>query len=124
MSRFILTVALTCAAPAFADVRYFSAIDDLPIAPGLTETAERLEFTDDTARMIGLYAEGAAEAGQVRAFYDATLPQLGWALSLGSGGENETVYIRGREELALSFHQRGDRLLLQVQLFVRSPPRD
>jgi hypothetical protein len=60
----------------------------------------------------------------VRAYYQAALPALGWAISLGSGGENETTYLRGREQLSLSFHQRGDELLLEVLLFSRSPPND
>ena len=57
-------------------------------------------------------------------FYQTTLPALGWALSVGSGGENETVYLRGREQLSLSFHQSGDALQIEVILFARDAPND
>ena len=96
----------------------------MPIAPGLVETADRAEFSNDTARVLSMSASGQAEAEQVRAFYDAALPALGWAISLGSGGENETVYLRGREQVSLSYHQRGEELLLEVLLFSHSPPHD
>ena len=124
VSRFIFALALLCAAPAFADTRYFTQIEDLPIAPGLEETDARFEFFDTGASILGASARGRAQAEQVRAYYQTVLPELGWALSIGSGGENETVYLRGREELALSFHQRADELELQVQLFSQAPPQD
>jgi hypothetical protein len=124
VSRFALIAALMCAAPAYAETAYFAQIEDLPIAPGLQESAERTEFSSADLRIVGLSASGRAETEQVRAYYGAALPALGWALSVGGGGENETTYLRGREELSLSFHQRGDELQLNVLLFSRSPPRD
>jgi hypothetical protein len=124
VSRFVFAAALICAAPAFADTAYFAQIEDLPIAPGLEETGDRFDFTDAGARVLGASARGSAQAEQVRAYYQAALPELGWALSVGSGGENETVSLRGREELALSFLQRGETLEVQVRLFAGAPPHD
>ena len=124
VSRFIFALALLYAAPALADTRYFTQIEDLPIAPGLEETETRFEFFDTGASILGATARGSAQAERVRTYYQTALPELGWALSVGSGGENETVYLRGREELALSFHQRGDVLELQVLLFSQAPPQD
>jgi hypothetical protein len=124
MSRFVFIAAICCAAPAFADTAYFAAIPDVPIAPGLRDASDNWEFSSAGARVIGASAQGRVHAEEVRAFYQNSLPALGWALSVGSGGENETVYLRGREELSLSFHQRGDDLLLQVMVFVRPTPSD
>jgi hypothetical protein len=124
VSRFVFSAALICASPAFADTAYFSQIEDLPIAPGLQETDDRFEFSNSSVRLIRASARGPAQAEQVRAYYQAALPALGWALSVGSGGENETVYLRGREELALSFFQRGETLELQVLLSSAAPPHD
>lgn len=124
MSRLVFALAVFCAAPAFADTRYFTSIEDLPIPPGLEETDPRFEFFDTGASIVGASAEGRAEAEQVRAYYQTVLPELGWALSVGSGGENEIVYRRGRQELSLSFHQRAEVLELQVQLFSQAPPQD
>jgi hypothetical protein len=124
VSRFVFAAALIWAAPAFAETSYFAQIEDLPIPPGLRETSERFEFSDAERRVVGSSARGTAEAEQVRAYYQAALPQLGWALSIGSGGENETVYIRGREQLSLSFFQRGGDLEVEVLLFSDAPPHD
>lgn len=135
MSRFALFGALAAAflaaplvwaAPASAETAYFSAIEDLPIAPGLSETADRFDFADAAAgvRIIGASARGRGRAEDARAFYRASLPALGWAVSVGSGGENETVYLRARQHLSLSFRQRADQLELDVQLISEAPPGD
>jgi hypothetical protein len=125
MSRaLIFAAAMLCASPAFAETSYFAQIDDLPVAPGLEETADRTEFSSADVRIVGSSASGRAEAEHVRAYYGASLPPLGWALLVGGGGENETTYMRGREQLSLSFFQRGDELQLNVLLFSRSAPND
>jgi hypothetical protein len=119
VSRFAFIAAMVWAAPALAETAYFTQVEDLPIAPGLVETPDRFEFSDTNAgfRVLGASARGAAMAEEARAFYNAALPALGWALSVGSGGENETVYLRGREQLSLSFHQRADELEVEVLLY-------
>jgi hypothetical protein len=124
VSRFAFIAAFMCAAPAFADTAYIAAIPDLPIAEGLEEAGDNWEFSDAGVRVFGAAARGRATAGLVRAFYQDALPALGWALSVGSGGENETVYLRGREQLELSIHQRGEDVLLEVRVFVNPAPRD
>jgi hypothetical protein len=124
VNRFVFVAALVCAAPVHAQTAYFAQIEDVPIAPGLTETSEEFEFANAEGRVLGSWASGRAQAEQVRAYYQAALPALGWALSVGSGGENETVYLRGREQLSLSFHQRGEELRLEVLVFSRPPPND
>jgi hypothetical protein len=124
VNRFVFIAASTFAAPVCAETAYFAHIQDVPIAPGLTETADQFEFSNAEGRMLGARASGRAEAEQARMYYQSALPALGWSLSVGSGGENETVYLRGREQLSLSFHQRGEELRLEVLLFSRSPPND
>ena len=125
MSRAVVfAAAIMCVAPAFAETAYFRHIEDLPIAPGLGETPGLVDFSNAEVRIVGASASGRAEAEDVRAYYGATLPALGWALLVGGGGENETTYLRGREELSLSFHQRGEELQLNVLLFSRAPPND
>jgi hypothetical protein len=124
VSRFAFIAALVCATPAFADTAYFATIPDLPIAPGLRDASDNWEFSGEGARAIGVSASGRADLEQVRIFYQTALPALGWGLSIGSGGENETVYLRGREQLSLSFIQHGDEMRLQAILFVRNAPSD
>jgi hypothetical protein len=124
VNRFAFIAALVAATPAFAETSYFAQIEDLPIPAGLEETSDHVEMTDAGVRMLSSSARGPGSAEQARMYYQQTLPALGWSLSLGSGGENETVYIRGREQLSLSFFQRAEELEVQVLLFIRSPPRD
>jgi hypothetical protein len=125
MSRALVFVAaVVCVAPAWAEAAYFAAIPDLPIAPGLEDASENWAFSGEGARVTGASARGRAQAETVRLFYQTALPALGWALSVGSGGENETVYLRGREQLSLSFFQRGEDMRLQVILFVSPTPAD
>lgn len=120
----VFAAAMFFAAPAFAETAYFQRVEDLPIAPGLVEGDEQTEYSSADVRIVGASASGRANAEDVRAYYGAALPALGWAISLGGGGENETVYLRGREQLSLSFFQQGDQLRLNVLLFVRTPPSD
>lgn len=117
-------VAIACAAPVHAQTAYFVQIEDLPVAPGLEESGDRFELAENGVRVLGSWASGRAEAEQVRSYYQSALPALGWAISIGGGGENETIYLRGREQLSLSFHQRGQELRLQALLFSRLPPHD
>ena len=120
----VFVVAIFLGTPAWAETAYFQQVEDLPVAPGLAEYAERTEYSNADLRIVGASASGRADAEHVRAYYSAALPALGWAISLGGGGENETVYLRGREQLSLRFFQDGDQLRLNVLLFVRTPPSD
>lgn len=59
--------------------QFLEAIEDLPLMPGLAELTDRgLAFDKPGGRIVEAYAQGAVTAAAVRAFYGATLPQLGW----------------------------------------------
>lgn len=91
----VLMALLTHAAPALAQGTSFLAdVDDLPLAPGLVEDADsRVAFDKPEGRIVQALASGPADPATVRAFYDATLPGLGWRA--GAAGE----WVRGRETL-------------------------
>jgi hypothetical protein len=64
--------------PAFA-VDYLSAVDDLPLATGLTEQKDKTTVFDaPVGKLITAYATGNLKPADVVEFYDSTLPQLGW----------------------------------------------
>jgi len=66
------------ALPARAD-GFVSAIDDLPLMPGLSEIDGRtMAFDSAQGRIVEAFAAGPLAPGAVRAFYVETLPQLGW----------------------------------------------
>lgn len=58
---------------------FLQRIEDIPLAPGLTEKPDAgLVFAAAGERIVEAVAEGPVSAGQVSAFYSSTLPQLGW----------------------------------------------
>ena len=123
MSRFvsIAAVLFLLAAPASANAaaRFFSLIEDLPIAPGLAETQSQASLVSDRGDLVIEVAEGAAGAEAVRGFYAETLPALGWSLSPGAPA-GQTLFQRGREQLTLTYKPLANgRLRLEVRLVTR-----
>lgn len=73
-----VSLMLLAPLPAWA-VDYLSAMDDLPLAAGLTEQKDKTTVFDaPVGKIVTAYATGKLKAEDVRAFYDTTLPQLGW----------------------------------------------
>ena len=65
--------------PASADGGYLSAVDDMPLMPGLAETGDGgIAFDKPTGRIVRAVATGDVSEKDVRSFYVGTLPQLGW----------------------------------------------
>ncbi|MGE0256390.1 MAG: hypothetical protein AB7N54_06470 [Alphaproteobacteria bacterium] len=64
---------------AEAQGTFLRDVDDLPLAPGLTErTATAMVFDKPGGRVVETTASGATDRGSVVAFYTQTLPSLGW----------------------------------------------
>jgi len=79
LSALLMTgAAILRPAPALA-VEYLSVISDLPLADGLSELKDHATVFDAAlGHIAAAYATGNVAADAVHAFYDATLPQLGW----------------------------------------------
>jgi hypothetical protein len=76
---------------------FLSVLDDMPLAPGLTELADQAaEFETPSGRIVDAAAAGAAEPRTVSAFYDRTLPALGWTRE-GAGH-----FVRDQERLTIA----------------------
>ena len=120
MSRAVFFAALMFSAPALADARFFSAIDDLPLAPGLSETRGGFAFDGPEGRIIGARAAGAATPDAVRAFYAASLPALGWSLAPEPSADAGSLhFVRGRERLTLAISEAGSGALIEARLVIR-----
>ena len=100
---------------AYADGQFVDGFEDLPLMPGLSQEPGRLvQFDSAFGRIIESWATGPVTREAVEAFYQSTLPQLGWVAD-GPG----------------RFHREGDVLLLDarrkgslVEVHYRdSPPR-
>jgi hypothetical protein len=91
---------------------YVAGIPDLPLMPGLTAVPEGdLVFDKPAGRIVQAFAEGSMTMQSVIAFYDATLPQLGWQRA-GAGD-----YLREGERLKLDLSQDARGVTVQFQLF-------
>jgi hypothetical protein len=120
VSRAVFTAAIICAAPAFADAAYFAEIEDLPLPPGFAEVAGEPSFEGAEGRIVFAIAEGRSSAVQIRDFYSAALPQLGWAFSPNPDGA--LVFQRGRETLTFAVREGAQRTLLSVRLVTHPVP--
>lgn len=79
---------------------FFSAIEDLPLAPGMSEALEQgLTFDRPDGRIVTAIALGESEPDAVAAFYRETLPSLGWQITRQPG---------------LSFRRAGEALEIEI----------
>jgi hypothetical protein len=98
--------------PAWGEdaTRFISALEDVPLMPGLTElpdAAVRLDTAE--GRIVVAWATGAVDEAGIAAFYARTLPQLGWT------AEGRERYRREGEALQLDMF-RGEILTLRYTL--------
>ncbi len=121
MSRAAFFIAaIVCASPADADVTYFAAIPDVPIAPGLGEAIDPFGPTFESAgsELMWGFAQGRVPPADVERFYSESLSALGWSLEPGPRGE-EMTFFRGRERLVLRVEPSDGGTYLSVRLIVQ-----
>ncbi|NIJ42149.1 hypothetical protein FHS78_002442 [Parvibaculum indicum] len=103
----LLLSAALAAAPgiARADDGFLSAVDDMPLMPGLAETGDGgIAFDKPTGRIVRAVATGDVSEKGVRAFYNGTLPQLGWE-------REKKLELIGD---LMVFRREGERLEIQI----------
>ncbi len=116
LSRASLITAIASAGAALATLAgaadvFLSRLEDLPLAPGLSEDAAAgLSFDSAAGRIVEAYARGDLTKDQVLRFYEQTLPQLGWT------AESERQYRRGGERLRLELTQSGQGVTVHYSL--------
>jgi hypothetical protein len=87
-------------AAAFADA-FVPGTEDVPLMPGLTPVAgSSLVFDKPEGRIVEAQASGKVTRAAARAFYGASLPQLGWTAASGDAWrrEGEVLHLDYREE--------------------------
>jgi hypothetical protein len=76
---------------------FLSVLDDMPLAPGLTElTDQAADFETPAGRIIDAAAQGEVGSAAIMAFYDNTLPALGWVR------EKQGLFVRDHERLTIA----------------------
>ena len=90
---------------------FFSAIEDMPLAPGLTEApAASTVFDKADGRIVQLVATGPVAQDKVLQFYSEALPQLGWRMA------NATTWRREAETLTLEVRPKGRDAELRISI--------
>src|SRR5215470_7695298 len=114
--RMLLITAIASAAGAFASAAvagdvFLSRLEDMPLAPGLSEDAAAgLSFDSASGRIVEAYARGNLTEDQVLHFYQETLPQLGWT------AEGVRQYRRSGERLRLELVRSGQGITVHYSL--------
>ena len=104
---FLLISSVVIVAPvsgtAQQAARFLSVMEEMPLMSGLVEVTDvAVTFDGPSGRIIQAFAAGSLQADEVRAFYAAALPQLGWARQ--ANGE----YRRDAEILRLEVSVASD----------------
>lgn len=90
---------------------FLSAYEDLPLPPGMTEVADSgLSFDTPAGRIVEAFARGPLKAGEIIAFYAATLPQLGWIQ------DSHRQYRREAEVLKLDTQAEGRNVVVHFTI--------
>lgn len=103
--------ALAMAAPAHA-TDFLRAIEDVPLAGGLSEQAEPVIFESDQGRVIRTQAEGHVDGARISSFYIAALPGLGWKRT---DAANQLAFVRENELLRIAVREPASNRPLTVQ---------
>jgi len=91
---------------------YVGGIPDLPLMPGLQELPDSgLVFDKPGGRIVEAFAQGSMTPEAVAAFYEETLPQLGWR------HEGRGAYLREGERLELGVGREAGRTTVHFRLF-------
>lgn len=119
----LLAAALLAAAPggrAEAAPAFLSAVADLPLMPGLTESpGQTVVFDTPGGRIVRSAAAGALEEAAVRRYYRAALPGLGWTAVGAAGGSDR--FVREGEALLLEYVRGGAGLVVRFSLSPAAP---
>ncbi len=123
----ILTVLLVLVpTPVFAEEsKFFSALNDVPLMPGLYElTDETVVFDKPEGRIVESSAVSETQnVNKIKGFYAQTLPQLGWQRqavpqNAGKAAIGADSYVREGETLTLKTETRHQ---LNIVRFSLSP---
>lgn len=112
-----LMILLSAPVHAQRESRFFEAIYDIPVMPGLSEVSgQSLSFDKPDGRIAQSVAAAPGVAWKdVENFYDSSLPQLGWS-RIAPG-----AYVRGGETLKIASDSSGEIPLVRFTLGPSNP---
>jgi len=97
------------ATPYISGTSYITDVEDIPLPSGFETDEEKTTIYDaPSGRIIEAYASGKASPKDVIAFYENTLPQLGWKKKVGfAGGGVRMRFDREGEQLRVDIKSTG-----------------
>lgn len=114
---FLLSLCLL-AVPAMAETsRYFEALYDVPVMPGLEELPDQAMLFDKPDGRIAsvVAATKTVQEADIRRFYEDTLAQMGWKKSAGN------QYVRGGDRLSMEIAARPPLTVVHFTLEPANP---
>ena len=107
----VISAALLILSQPVMAQTFFQAIEDLPLAPGLTEAADGgISFDSPQGRIVTIVAFGTGDSATYSRFYEKALPALGWKRRLKNN------YRRDDEAMSLEFKRRGSRTEVRIRV--------
>lgn len=109
----VAVIVLASSAAIAQSPKFLTALDDVPLLPGLEERVDSLaEIDGPEGRIVSVQAGGPVTGPAVSAFYDASLPKLGWR-------REGAVFTRDRQRLSVTFRREGDAVIVTYRLIER-----
>jgi hypothetical protein len=103
---------------SFVPSVYVPGTEDVPLMPGLAaDDAASLIFDKPQGRIVEAAASGPVTRHAVVAFYEESLPQLGWRRTAGAAATKS--FERDGERLSLDFDGRDGNLQVAFTLAPR-----
>lgn len=112
MIKTLFIALLLLSIPAFAaNTAYSFVIEDLPLMTGMIEQPEdAVTFDKPGGRIVETTALTQSNPAEVRAFYAAALPPLGWKPAGAS------KFLRDKEELTLDIDAKSGKTAVRFTL--------
>lgn len=106
LSCLVLGLFLLAAGTARA-AGFVEGVEDLPLMDGLeAEPGSAIVFDKPDGRIVEAFATGRVPRAEAVSFYEATLPQLGWAeAGAGAAPKGGLAFARDGETLRLEFRE-------------------
>ena len=115
-----IVLALLCLASQSAQAekgRFFEALYDVPVMPGLEELPDQAMLFDKPDGRIASVVAASKTVGEadIRRFYEETLSQMGWKKS------TQNQYVRGADRLSLEVVRRAPITVVHFTLEPANP---
>jgi hypothetical protein len=111
-------LSLNVNAQGSGQVGFVPGTEDIPLMPGLSADSEApLLFDAPPVRIIQSILSGRLDEKEVRAFYQASLPQLGWKQD-----GDALRWDRQGEHLVIKMRRQDGRLLVSFEIAPSAAP--